>query len=139
MVLFLIVIIIIAMALHHKLSNAVPRKTSEEETSEIARDAVFSVLSGMLSWHSSEDISSMDAIGIYEKEVEAAMSKVKSKKNIILEAEKIAVAALWDLDQTFTQEGEFEVAKPQSVYFEDIRLGGEYIENALQRVIDPEW
>lgn len=139
MVLFSIVVIIIVMALHHKLSNALPRKTPEEEIEEIARDAVFRVLSGMLSWHSSEDISSMEAIGIYEKEVEAAMSKIKSKKNILLESEKIAVAALWDLDQTFTQEGEHEVAKPQTVYFEDIRLGGEHVENALQRVIDPEW
>ena len=139
MVLLRIAAIIVIMALHHKTANAVPRKTSEEEIEEIARDAVFNVLSGMLSWHSSEDIHNMEAIGIYEKEVEAAMSKVKSKKNIILDAEKIAVAALWDLDQTFTQEGAHEVAKPHTVYFEDMRLGGEHIENALQRVIDPEW
>ena len=119
--------------------NTKTRYQPENRSETIARDAIFSVLAGMETWHSSETDKQLDVISKYEEAVAFAIRKAKARKTELLESEKLAVSALYDLDRTFTQEGTHLVSSPQEVYREDMRLGGENIENALQRAINPDW
>ena len=117
-------------------------KTSENEHTNAdleaseteARDLIYHLLSGLDVWVSEHVEEAFHVVEAYEKMVEeAAASRSKNRKPDRLAA-SLAVAALYDLDEAY-QDSDMS---PHQVYHENIRLGGDSIQNALDRCLNPE-
>lgn len=122
----------------NKTASKAYRADGEEEfvyDENSARDAIYHVLSGMEKWFGEETERTPDVLRKYEKAAAEAIAGKIEDEQISSNTADLAASALLGLDEAYA---DLDIT-PYQVYHENIRLGGDSIQNALDREADPEW